>query len=62
MGDTALGYGYGSVADFYVAAYTYLAGEDYVVAYVGRTGEAYLGAEQRVMANRAAVAYVDQVV
>jgi hypothetical protein len=62
VGDAALGYGYGSVADFYVAADTYLPGQDYVVAYVGRAGQAYLGAEQRVVSDGAAVAYMDQVV
>src|SRR5258708_26869073 len=62
VGDAALGYGYGSVADFYVAADAYLSGQDYVVAYVGRAGQAYLGAEQRVVSYGAAVAYVDQVV
>jgi len=62
VGDAALGYGYGSVADFYVAADAYLSGQDYVVAYVGRAGQAYLGAEERVVSYSAAVAYVDQVV
>ena len=62
VGDTALGYGYGSVSDFYVAAYAYLPGEDYVVAYFGCAGQAYLGAEQCVMAQGAAVTYVDEVV
>jgi len=62
VGDAALGYGYGSVSDFYVAADAYLSGQDYVVAYVGRAGQAYLGAEQRVVSYGAAVAYVDQVV
>ena len=62
VGDAALGYGYGSVADFYVAAYAYLSGEDYVVAYVGRAGQSHLGAEQRVVSYGAAVAYVDQVI
>jgi len=45
VGDTALGYGDGSISDFYVAAYTYLAGEDYVVAYFGCASQTYLGAE-----------------
>jgi hypothetical protein len=45
VGDAALGYGYGSVSDFYVAADAYLSGQDYVVAYVGGAGQAYLGAE-----------------
>ncbi len=62
VGDAALGYGYGSVADFYVAADAYLSGQDYVVAYVGSAGQAYLGAEQRVVSYGAAVAYMDQVV
>ena len=62
VGDAALGYGYGSVADFYVAADAYLSGQDYVVAYVGSAGEAYLGAEKRVVSDGAAVAYVDEVV
>jgi hypothetical protein len=62
VGDAALGYGYGAVADFYVAADTYLSGQDYVVAYVGGAGQAYLGAEQRVVSDGAAVAYVDEVV
>src|SRR5260221_5051089 len=62
VGNAALGYGYGSVADFYVAADAYLSGQDYVVAYVGRAGEAYLGADERVVPDGAAVAYVRQVV
>src|SRR5260221_14027396 len=62
VGDAALGYGYGSVADFYVAADAYLSGQDYVVAYVGGAGEAYLGADERVVSDGAAVANVDQVV
>ena len=62
VGDAALRYGDGSISDFYVAAYAYLSGQDYVVAYVGGSGEAYLGAEQRVVAYGATVAYVDQVV
>ena len=62
VGDTALGYGYGPVSDFYVATYAYLPGEDYVVAYFGCAGQAYLGAEQCVMAYGAAVTYVDEVV
>src|SRR5260370_9064513 len=62
VGDSALGYGYGSVSDFYVPADSYLSGQDYVVAYVGRAGQAYLGAEQRVVSDGAAVAYVDEVV
>ena len=62
MRDAALRYGYGAVSDFYVAAYAYLSGQDYVVAYFGRSGQAYLGAEQGVVAYGAAVAYVDQVV
>src|SRR6202521_3614347 len=62
VGDAALCYGYGSVADFYVAADAYLSGQDYVVAYVGGAGQADLGAEQRVVSYRAAVAYVDEVV
>ena len=33
-----------------------------MVAYVGGSGEAYLGAEQSVVSYGAAVAYVDQVV
>src|SRR6202171_3892836 len=60
--DAALGYGYGSVADFYVAADAYLSGQDYVVAYVGSASQAYLGAEKRVVSDGAAVAYVDEVV
>src|SRR5271166_3509793 len=44
VGDAALGYGDGSVSDFYVAAYAYLSGQDYVVAYVGGTRKAHLGA------------------
>src|SRR5271166_3389421 len=60
--NAALGYGNCSVSDFHVAAYAYLSGENYVVAYVGRSGEADLGAEQRVVSYGAAVAYVDQVV
>src|ERR1700682_5646179 len=62
VGDAALGYGYGSVTDFYVAAYAYLSGQDYVVAYVGGAGQAYLGADERVVSYGAAVAYVDEVV
>jgi hypothetical protein len=62
VGDAALGYGYGSVSDFYVAADAYLSGQDYVVAYVGGAGQAYLGAEKSVVSDGAAVAYVDQVV
>jgi hypothetical protein len=62
MGDAALSYGDGSVADFYVAGHAYLSGEDNVVAYVGGAGQTYLGAEQRVVAYRATVAHVDQVV
>src|SRR5258708_19209368 len=62
VGDAALGYGYGSVADFYVAADAYLSGQDYVVADVGGAGQAYLGAEQRVVSYGAAVAYMDEVV
>src|SRR5216684_8957490 len=62
VGDAALGYGYGSVADFYVAADAYLSGQDDVVAYIGGAGQAYLGAEQRVVSYGAAVANVDQVV
>jgi hypothetical protein len=38
VGDAALRYGDGSVSDFYVAADAYLAGQDYVVAYVGGAG------------------------
>jgi hypothetical protein len=60
--DAALRYGYGSVAYFYVAAYAYLSGQDYVVAYFGGAGQAYLGADERVVAYGAAVAYVDEVV
>jgi hypothetical protein len=60
--NAALGYGYGSVSDFYVAAYAYLSGEDYVVAYFGGSGEAYLSAKQRVVPYGAAVAYMDHVV
>jgi hypothetical protein len=62
VGDAALGYGYGSVADFYVAADAYLSGQDYVVAYVGGAGQAYLGAKKSVVSDGAAVAYVDEVV
>ena len=62
VGDAALGYGDGSVADFYVAADAYLSGQDYVVAYVGSASQAYLGAEKRVVSDGAAVAYVDEVV
>lgn len=62
VGDAALGYGYGSVADFYVAADAYLSGQDYVVAYVGGAGQAYLGAEKRVVSYGTAVAYVDEVI
>jgi hypothetical protein len=60
--DAALGYGYGPVSDFYMAADAYLAREDYVVAHVGRARQADLGAEQRVLSDGAAVPYVDQVV
>jgi hypothetical protein len=60
--DAALGYGYGAVSDFYVAADAYLAGQDHVVAYVGGARQAYLGAEQRVLSDGAAVAYMDEVV
>src|ERR1017187_9196308 len=60
--DAALRYGYGSVAYFFVAAYAYLSGQDYVVAYFGGAGQAYLGADERVVAYGAAVAYVDEVV
>jgi hypothetical protein len=45
-----------------VAAYAYLSGQDYVVAYVGRAGQTHLRAEQRVVSYGAAVAYVHQVV
>jgi hypothetical protein len=62
VGDATLRYGYGSIADFYVAAYAYLSGQDYVVAYVGSAGQAYLGADERVVAYGAAVAYVDEVI
>jgi hypothetical protein len=57
-----LRYGYGAVSDFYVAADANLSGQDYVVAYFGGAGEAYLGAEQGVVAYGATVAYVDEVV
>ncbi len=62
MGNAALGYSYGSVSDFYVAADAYLSREDYVVAYVGRASQAYLGAEKSVVSYGAAVAYVDEIV
>jgi hypothetical protein len=62
VGDAALGYGYGSVADFDVAGDAYLSGENYVVAYIRRSGQAYLRDEQRVVAYGATVAYLDQVV
>src|SRR5580700_5527665 len=54
LGDAALGYGDGAVSDFYVAADAYLAGEDYVVAYVSGAGETYLRADQRVVSDGAA--------
>jgi hypothetical protein len=62
VGDAALRYGYGAVADFDVAADAYLSGQDYVVAYFGGASQAYLGAEQGVVAYGATVAYVNQVV
>ena len=57
--DAALGYGDRSVTYLDVAAYAYLAGEDYVVAYLRGAREAHLRAEQRVMTDGAAVAYVN---
>src|SRR5258708_24803406 len=51
VGDAALGYGYGSVADFYVAAYAYLSGQDYVVAFVRRAGGAYPGPGERCVSH-----------
>jgi len=50
MGDAALGDGDGSVSNLDVAADADLSGQDYVVAYVGGSGESHLGAEQRVVA------------
>jgi len=60
--DAALRYGYGAVSDLDVAADAYLSGQDYVVAYFGGASQAYLGAEQGVVAYGATVAYVNQVV
>jgi hypothetical protein len=60
--DAALGYGYGAVSDLDVAADAYLSGQDYVVAYFGGAGQAYLGAEQGVVTYGATVAYLDEVV
>src|SRR5271154_5217776 len=51
VGDAALGCGYSSVSDFYVAAYSYLAGQDHIVAYVARAGQAYLPAEEGVASD-----------
>jgi hypothetical protein len=62
VGDAALRDGYGSVSDSYVAAYSYLAGQDYVVAYVGGAGKTHLRADQCVVSYGAAVADVGQVV
>jgi len=62
VGDATLGYGYGSVADFYVAADAYLSGQDYVVAYVGGASQSDLGAEKRVVSYGTAVAYVNEVI
>ena len=60
--DAALGDGDGSVPDFHVAADAHLSGEDYVVAHIGCTCQSYLGAQQCVVTNDAAVANVDQIV
>jgi hypothetical protein len=62
VGDAALGDGDGPVSDFYVPAYAYLSGQDYVVAHVGGAGQAHLGADQRVVSYGAAVADVDEIV
>src|SRR5258708_24380007 len=55
VGDAALGYGYGSVADFYVAAYAYFSGQDYVVAYIGGAAEAFPCADEPRVPDGAAV-------
>src|SRR6202140_607177 len=61
VGNAALGNGYGAVSNFDVAGDAHLAGKDYVVAYVGGAGQADLGAEESVVSDGAAVAYVDHV-
>src|ERR1035437_8519681 len=60
--DAALGDGDGSVADFYVAGDAYLSGKNHVVADIRGSGQADLRDEQRVVANGATVAYLNQVV
>src|SRR5208283_5924296 len=60
--DAALGDGDGSVSDLDVAGDAYLSGENHVVAYIRRSGQADLRDEQRVVAYGATVADLDQVV
>ncbi len=62
LGNATLRDGDGSVSNFYVAAYAYLSRENYVVADVGRTCQADLGAQKCVVSDGAAVSDVDHVV
>ncbi len=57
-----MGGDYDAVADGVVTGAGGLAGEDDIFADFGGTGEAYLGAEEGVLAYGAAVAYLDEVV
>ena len=62
MRDAALRDGDGSVSNFHVAGNADLSGENHVVAYIGRSRQANLRDEQRVVAYAATVADLHQVV